>query len=109
MKMSFSIGGHFHSAFFSLWVVTTAGKDDAVYPPPITFFRFRGGGQDGVMSSTGDDGDGESILRGILHLLARCSFVVSLVKGGKSNEETIESTGSPIFYGDLGSAEETKI
>ena len=43
---------------FCLCVVTTAGKEDVGFPPPITFFRFRGGGQDGDVSSTRDDGDG---------------------------------------------------
>ena len=56
--MSCSIAGHFHSTFFGLCVVTPAGKDDVVFPLPLHFFRFRGGGQDGDVSSTGDDGDG---------------------------------------------------
>ena len=70
--------------------------------PSITFFRFRGGGQDGNMSSTGDDGDGGLLLRGfgrILHLLERCGFGVSLVKEETYNEETRKSTGSLIFNG----------
>ena len=84
IRMSCSITGHFHSPFFCLCVVTTAGKDDVVFPPPITFFRFRGGGQDGDVSSTGDDGDGGPLLREfsrILHLFARSGFGVSLFKG----------------------------
>ena len=58
------------------------------------------------MSSTGNDGDGGPLLRGfsrILHLFARFGFGVSLVKGEKYNEETRESTGSPIFHGYLAS------
>jgi len=39
----------------------------------------------------------------IENLFARCGFGVSLVKGEKYNEETKESTGSPIFHGDLAS------
>ena len=93
-------------------VVTTAGKEDVVFSPPITFFRFRGGGQDGDVSSTGDDGDGGPLLREfsrILHLFARCGFGVSLFKGGKSNEETRESTGLPIFHGDLASGDSAEM
>ena len=57
------------------------------------------------METTGNDGDGGPLLRGfsrILHLFARCGFGgVFLVKGGGYNEETKESTDSPIFHGDL--------